>query len=121
MKHTIKLLAIGLVIVSAAHVAEAGVPGWFGIRYRVATDGLIARTIISATVVDVMPKSPAASSPIAAGDQVLEVEGMPIAGKQARAVNALMSKSAGEVLHLRLRHASGEVYVVVLTAAARRP
>lgn len=120
MKHTIKLLATGLVIASVAHVAEAREPGWFGIRYRVATEGLIARTIISATVVNVAPKSPAASSPIATGDQVLEVEGMPIAGKRAREIEALMSRSAGETLQLRLKHPSGEAYFVILIAAAQR-
>jgi C-terminal processing protease CtpA/Prc len=71
------------------------------------------------TIEAVLPKSPAAQHDIAVGDEVVQVEGTAVSGRKANELKPLMKKEAGQVLHLRLKRASGEIYSANITAAKR--
>jgi C-terminal processing protease CtpA/Prc len=97
-----------------------GVRGWFGVKLDVDTTGFsLNPTLRSVTISKVIAGSPAASQGLASGDQVQEVEGLTVPGRKAREVQAVMHRSVGETLHLRLKRVNGDVYSVALTAVAR--
>jgi C-terminal processing protease CtpA/Prc len=119
MKHKTSLIAVTFLALTLVNDVDASEPGWFGINYRVVAEGLFTPVIRSATIIGVAPNSPAARSEIRVGDEVLEVQHVVIAGQQKRTLIALAHKSVGETIHLRLKHETGETYVIALTAAAR--
>lgn len=92
--------------------------GWFGFASSVKAEGAFWNpTLVSITIEDVTPGSPAAAQGFAKGDQVLELEGQPIAGRKGTEVQAVMkSKAPGDKLVARLKRANGEVYLATLIA-----
>lgn len=65
-------------------------------------------------------KSGNSITPILAGlavnDDVLEVQGILVAGAKADVLMAAMQKSVGEILTLKIKHDAAEAHVVPLTA-----
>ncbi len=95
-------------------------PGSFGFSIDVDGEGFFLNpTLKSVTIKSVVPGRPAFDAGIKAGDQVLQVEGKPVAGAKARDLEPHMKKNVGEKLNLRLRRPSGEVYSVTLVAAPK--
>jgi S1-C subfamily serine protease len=112
------LLAALLVALNSYGAPEKG---WFGFGADVSAPGFSFNpTLRSVTVSKVLPGSPAAKGGLAQGDQVIEVEGLPIAGHKAKEVQAVMHKAVGETLHLKLKRSNGEIYAAALVAEAKR-
>jgi membrane-associated protease RseP (regulator of RpoE activity) len=100
--------------------AAAAEKGYFGVRPSVEVDGFFFNPIVqSATIQALTPQSPAAKSSMAVGDQFIEVGGQKVAGSEASALKALLSKPVGESLRFVLKKPDGTVYSVVLVAAPR--
>jgi predicted metalloprotease with PDZ domain len=105
-------------LTSTAHAAPE--KGWFGFAANVSAPGFSFNpTLRSVTVSKVEPDSPAAKAGLTSGDQVIEVEGLTVAGHKAKELQGVMHKSVGETLHLRLKRSSGEVYSAALVAIAK--
>ena len=104
---------IALVLASAAGAAS---PGWLGFSMSAEVNFLMK--LDGATVNKVFKDSPAERAGIAAGDQILEVEGCAIPGCGAPKAKSLMERPAGSTVHLKLRRQSGEEYAVALVAEA---
>lgn len=97
--------------------AQAGEKGWFGVRLQVETKGFVLNpTLRAVRLREVVPNSPAAAQDLRAGDEVVEAEGKMVVGSNGREMQVLMTKQPGEVLHLRLKRSSGEIYSANLTA-----
>jgi C-terminal processing protease CtpA/Prc len=104
----------------AGKADAAGEKGWFGIGVAVETEGFFLDPTLLAVKIDkVVPSSPAATAGLTAGDSVIEVEGIVVAGARARDVQAAMDKGIGESLHLRVKNINGVARVLTLKAAAR--
>lgn len=111
-------LTLGTLSTSASRAAEPA--GWFGLSMNVDAGGAPwSPTLRSATVLAVAANSPAAAGGIRAGDEILEVEGLTVAGGKAKELQAAMAKSVGQPLRMRLKHSGGETYTVVITAAQK--
>ena len=91
--------------------------GTFGFTAKADADGILNPTLKSVRVQSVQPGMPAALAGIVAGDTVIEVEGVKVAGANAMAMANRMKKKPGETVVLKLLKASGDAYVVTLTAA----
>ncbi|MCI4568603.1 PDZ domain-containing protein [Lysobacter sp. CFH 32150] len=63
----------------------AGERGWFGFGLKFSGEGFFLNpTVKSVTVGSLVPVSPAARSPIAVGDTIYRVEGVPMTGRKAK-------------------------------------
>jgi C-terminal processing protease CtpA/Prc len=74
----------------------------------------------SAKVLAVAPNSAAAGAGLRTDDEILEIEGLTIAGGKAKELQAALAKSVGETLRMRVKHSGGETYAVVMSAV-RKP
>ena len=119
MKRIILIIILLLIAIAPAMADSEG--GWFGFRTSIKGGGLFWNpTLVSITIEDVAPSSPAAAQGLTKGDQILDVEGQPIAGQKGKDVQALVqSKKPGEKLAVRLRRTSGEIYDATLVAATK--
>lgn len=99
-----------------ASAARAGEKGWFGFALKIAGEGFFNPTIRAVTVASIVPQSPAAMQPIAAGDEIIQVENTEVAGRKASELKPLIQKQVGETILLRLKRPSGETYSVTLVA-----
>ncbi len=109
-----------LVIFFAFPTVKGADRGWFGMGLKAEGTGFFPNpTIKSITIISVEPNSPAARGELAAGDEVIELEGRVLAGKKAKEIRPLAEKAVGESLHLRLRHQNGEVYSAILVAVSK--
>jgi S1-C subfamily serine protease len=98
------LFFLALSLLSAA--ALGADKGWFGFAISVDAEGApLNPTLHSITVQRVFAASPAALTGLAAGDVILEVQGIVVSGAKADIVKAAMQKSVGETLHLKIRRA----------------
>ncbi len=94
--------------------------GFFGLEVAVDGEGFFLNpTLRTITIQKVVPKSPAAQAGIAAGDQIIEVEGRTVAGTKGRALEPLMRKKVGEALHLLLKRPNGGSFKATLIAIAK--
>jgi C-terminal processing protease CtpA/Prc len=113
--------ALALIVAFAAGAAIARQPrGTFGFVAKVDADGIFNPTLKSAFVQSVQPGMPAAIAGVVAGDSIVEVEGIKVAGASASTMAERMKKKPGETLILRLLRANGETYLVTLTAVAAK-
>jgi len=120
MRRNILITFAGLLLLSMMASAAAGeAKGWFGFAAKVDVDGFISPTLRSIKIASVVTGSPAQNQGLATGDEIVEVEGMAVAGCKARELQPLMEKKVGETLHLRVKHANGETYSADLVAATR--
>jgi C-terminal processing protease CtpA/Prc len=105
-------------IVSNCFAGESG--GWFGFTINVDASIFSLNPVLrSATVVKVVAGSPAARGGVTAGDQIIQVEGVAIAGRRAKDIKPLMQKAAGETLHLQMKNTNGNIYSTSLVAQAK--
>lgn len=110
-----------LLLLLTSTLALAASPGVFGMSLTVKAGGwFLNPTIESLTVDAVTPGSPAAQAHLAAGDEVIELDGHPVAGAKANDLKPLLHKTVGERLSLRLKRKSGEVYLAILVAVQKR-
>jgi C-terminal processing protease CtpA/Prc len=101
-------------------VLADGAGGWFGMTLNVDAGGNLLRpTVNSAKILNVASNSPAAVAGVSASDEVLEIEGLTIAGGKAKELQAVLAKSVGESLRMRLRHSDGETCTVIMTAVQK--
>lgn len=119
-RRTLACVAAALAVLPlgpAAYPADAAEKGWFGMGLRVDADGWVHPVVKSITVTGVVAGSPAAQAGIAAGDALVEVQGIAVAGGNAEALGLAVKKAAGETLRLKIRH-GGDIRELSLVAAA---
>ena len=105
-------------LASSGFAGEGG--GWFGFTIKVDASIFSLNPVLrSATVTKVVADSPAAKGGVTAGDQIIQVEGVAIAGRRAKEIKPLMQKAAGETLHLQMTHSNGTVYTASLVARVK--
>ncbi len=80
---------VALILVASIGAAPAAPEkGWFGFKLAVKTSGFALNpTVVVAVVQSVEPNSPASEQNIAAGDEIVDVEGKTVAGNKARELN----------------------------------
>jgi C-terminal processing protease CtpA/Prc len=115
------LFALLLLAPLACLLAASDDKGWFGLTLGVNGSAAANPVITSVMVQKVEPGSPAAQQHIAAGDEVIEIEGATVPGGKASELKPRIDKKVGETLHLRLKRASGESYSATMTALKRPP
>src|SRR5215831_16839896 len=121
MKH--RKLAVTLVfalcLIGWSGLAGEG-GGWFGFVINVDTSMFSLNPVLhSATVTKVVAGSPAAKGGVTVGDQIIQVEGVAIAGRRAKEIKPLMQKAPGETLHLQMKHPNGSIYSASLIAETK--
>ena len=100
-------------------LAFAAERGYFGFSVTVDADGIFNPTLRSIKIDQVSPGSPAAKAGLAAGDSILEVQGLVVSGAKGDELKAAMQKSAGEMLRLKIRHANADPVEVSMTATTK--
>ena len=69
----------------------------------------------------IFPASPAANAGLSAGDMIVEIEGIGVAGATADSLKTAMQKSVGETLRLKIKHGADASRDVSLIAAPKPP
>jgi S1-C subfamily serine protease len=101
------------------HAAEKG---WFGFALRIDAEGIALNPKLRTIKIEkVFPNSPAAKAGLAKGDNILEMEGILVAGTQANALKAATQKSVGEPLRLKFQRGTDAPREISLVAAAKPP
>lgn len=120
LRRSLVLLTVICAVTATSVIAQPEPkPGGFGLSISVDGEGFLNPTLTSVTVRSVSPGRPASAAGIQPGDQIVEVEGKPVAGTKARELEHLMKKNIGETLKLRIRRPNGEVYAVSMVAAVK--
>lgn len=100
--------------------AWASGSGYLGIAVAVSGEGAFWNPTISAVKVQkVNANSPAARAGIAAGDEIVEVQGKPVVGTKARELQPYMELGIGDTLRLVVRKPTGELQPLSLRAEPR--
>lgn len=113
-------LIAAIAAIAAGAVCADEPTGTFGFLAKIDADGIFNPTLKSVFVQSVQPSMPAAIAGVVAGDRIVEVEGIEIAGASASTMAERMKKKPGDTLMLRLLRANGDTYHVTLTAVAAR-
>jgi C-terminal processing protease CtpA/Prc len=108
------VMTLNMVMLGIVHAQES--QGTFGFVAKVDADGLFNPTLKTVLIQSVQRDLPAALAGITAGDTVVEVDGVQVAGSKASAMADRMKKKPGEAVTLRLVRADGQPYVVRLVA-----
>lgn len=121
-------MRICLCILVAAAVCLSPVPlqaankGWFGFALAIDAEGFSLNPKLRTVKIEkVFPNSPAAKAGLAAGDNILEMEGIVVAGAQANALKAATQKAVGESLRLKFQRGADAPREITLVAAAKPP
>jgi len=107
-------------LAAAATAAFAQEKGWIGITVSTAVEMSLSPTLRAASVAEVEPASPAAKAGLEKGDEILEIDGIQIAGAKAAQLGGSMKKAVGETLRLKVRRGSSPARDVTLVAI-RKP
>ena len=111
--------AFALLLSSAA--ALAGERGYFGFSPAVSGKGFVLNPTVTRIAIDkVAPGTPAARGGLRAGDEIVKIEGVAVAGRKGKALQAAATREVGQTLNLELKRPGGERYSVALVAV-RRP
>ena len=94
-------------------------PGGFGLAVEVDVDGVFSPTLRSVTVKSVSAGRPAAMAGIAAGDQIVEIDGKAIAGSKAKEMEKSMKKNVGETMNVKIKKPDGQILAMTLVASAK--
>lgn len=110
---------LGLVLGAWAADAEQG---WWGLALNVEAESLLTfhPKVSQVKVVKVEPGSPAEKAGLQAGDLIVEVDGLQVAGAQGDALRAKMRKAPGESVRMKVKRGESAPIEVTLTAA-RKP
>jgi S1-C subfamily serine protease len=99
---------------------QAAEKGWFGFALRIDAEGLSLNPKLRTIKIEkVFPNSAAAKAGLAPGDNILEMEGIVVAGAQANALKAATQKPVGETLRLKFQRAADAPREISLVAAAK--
>lgn len=117
------LAALALALMAPLAAAESGS---FGFRLNVKLGGpngtsIFSFRIGSAVVQSVTPGSPAANALVAAGDELIEVDGLVVPGGKGLQLKARLKPEAGKKVPMKFKRANGEIYRVILAPAALKP
>jgi S1-C subfamily serine protease len=107
--------------------------GFFGFHVNVETDGpvppegsytiyapnSVIPTVRNITIDRIFADSPAAKSGIGVGDQIIEIDGITVAGRNAIDLEPVTRKTVGRRLRLKLKRKNGELYTADLVAIPR--
>ncbi len=119
-RQIIAALVLAWVAVLASFASAAAEKGWFGLAFNIETEGFSFNpSVRSVKIEKVVPSSPAAGAGLEAGDVVIQVQDVVIAGAKADDLKAAMKKSAGETLRLRIKRGAAEPYEVPLVAVVK--
>ncbi len=86
-----------------------------GITISVDADGVFNPVIKKISVTKVEKDSLADAAGIVVGDEIVQIEGKPAAGSQAKEMQALMKFGPGETRTLRVKHPDGKPFDAKLT------
>ena len=95
-----------------SHAAEMG---WFGFALAIDADGILNPKLRSIKIDKIFPASPAAKAGLAAGDMIVEIEGVVVEGAKTETLKAALQKSVGETLRLKIKRgtdAAQDVYLI---------
>jgi C-terminal processing protease CtpA/Prc len=93
---------------------------WFGLDLKVDTKEISFNpTIRSVNIIKVYPSSPAAAAGLAAGDSVVVLQGITVAGAKANDLKAVMKKAVGEEIQIKIKRGTAEPYEVKMIAVKR--
>ena len=99
---------------------NAAEKGWFGFALLIDAEGIsLSPTLRSIKIEKVFPNSPAAKAGLAPGDDILEMEGIVVAGAKANALKAATQKAVGEPLRLKFKRGADAPREISLVAAAK--
>ena len=117
----LRALAILVLLLGTFAAHAEGQAGVFGFGVSIDGEGFFLNpTLKTVTIKNLPPGLPAALAGIAAGDQLVEVEGRAVAGEKAKELEPLLKKDAGQTLTLRLKRQSGEFYSVTMVAVPKK-
>ena len=103
-------LALGL-----ASFAASGQPKPIGFSLQVSTDGILSPKVVKAVVGKVQDDSQAKAAGLAAGDELIKVEGIDVPGNGAFTLKPHMEFVPGKPKRLVFRRADGSTYEATLT------
>ena len=106
-RRTTIALLIAISAFSTPVVNAAEEKGWFN------------PTIQSVKIEKVVASSPAAQAGLAAGDVVVALQGIAIAGAKADDLKAAMKKSVGETLRMKVKHGAAEATEIQMVAISK--
>ena len=107
-------------LLAAVSVVHASGDAWYGLTFKIEADGLSNPNVHSIKIEKVFPASPAAQAGLRAGDLVVGIDGITVAGAPAGDLKKAMNKPVGGTLRLKIKRGSAEPREVTLTAA-RKP
>lgn len=99
-----------------SHAAEKG---WFGFVLAIDADGILNPKLRSIKIDKIFPASPASKAGLAAGDMIVEIEGVVVEGAKAETLKAAMQKSVGETLRLTIKRGADAAQDVSLVAGPK--
>jgi C-terminal processing protease CtpA/Prc len=110
--------ATAIVVVAAQQPADAEFRrGRLGFTVYVEVDGSYAKPVLkSVHVQEIEPGSPAAAGGLKVDDEIVQVEGKPLVGANAREVAAMVQVPPGERLRLVVRGSDGSEREVTIVA-----
>lgn len=115
------LLAAAAVLLFSPLALQAAEKGWFGVALTIDADGILNPKLRSIKIHKIFPASPAANAGLSAGDMIVEIEGIGVAGATADTLKTAMQKSVGETLRLKIKHGADASRDVSLIAAPKPP
>ena len=117
-----RTLALFLVLALAGSALAADAKGWFGFDAKAEIQGEPSPDpmLASLQVESVAPASPAAKAGLAAGDQIVAIQGTTVNGTHATAVRTVMQKAVGESINLTIKRGTAAPRVVTLTAVPKQ-
>ncbi len=119
-RRTTIALLIAISAFSTPVVNAAEEKGWFGLSFNVETEGFSFNpTIQSVKIEKVVASSPAAQAGLAAGDVVVALQGIAIAGAKADDLKAAMKKSVGDTLRMKVKHGAAEATEIQMVAISK--
>jgi C-terminal processing protease CtpA/Prc len=119
-----RLIAVlaALIIACAPAAVFAAEKGWFGFALAIDAEGSWFSPKLRSIKIDkVFAGSPAGNAGLEIGDDIVEIEGITVAGAKADTVKAAVQKSVGETLRLKYQRGTGALREVALIAAAKPP
>jgi C-terminal processing protease CtpA/Prc len=110
-----------IVLSGWAGVSYAAGNVWYGFGGKTEMTGFnpLNQTLRTLFVSNVEPGSPAAEKGLRDGDQIMEVQGVPVMGIKASALEAAMPKQSGKPLQLKIKRGEGDIISVTLIGVAK--